>query len=265
MSDGENEKSKLKIDLPVLAEGSLLAARPSDVRELTRSLVSVVERSYTYIAQLLHRIRDERLYKGWGFTSFQSYVREELNFEIRKANYLVGISDVMIRKLNVPIDKLDKIGWTKAKELVSVIDEENKDDLMKDAEVLTVDEVKDKVRVMKRGSDASVLHPIKFIFDKEQIDNIDHALEIAAEVCKKAGKPSENKNHLLDMIALEFARTHASEATDYSLSTYVNAIERRFGCKILVFNDPIAAQMVIELIEEAERKEAQAVDQNQAT
>jgi len=245
-----------KVHLPSLTSASLDDATPNDVRSLAKTLIAVVDRSYTYIAQLLYRIREEDMYKAYGYTNFGKYVEEELKFGVRKANYLIKIHEKLVKDMGLSTQRLDKIGWSRAKEITGIIDEDNRDEILKDAETLTVEELKVKVRNLKVGSDAVSFHSVRFTFDNDQLDNIDHALEIASEVCKKAGKPSDSKNHLLDMIALEFATSHAAGAAVSSLGTYVSTLERQFNCKILVFNDPSAANMVLELIERQERAES---------
>ena len=69
------------------APGSEVGADAVDgFRGEVRAAARAFKASWTGLARVLTRVRDEALWKGWGFSSFESYCAEEIH--IRKATAL---------------------------------------------------------------------------------------------------------------------------------------------------------------------------------
>lgn len=94
----------------------------------------VYEDTYFEIARLLHKVSSEKLYMAkslGGYSSFDEYVESELEFKRRKAHMLTalwnwfGIEHGSNRKL---INGAVEIGWSKAYQLVEVVDDKNADE-----------------------------------------------------------------------------------------------------------------------------------------
>jgi len=90
------------------------------------------ERTYLEIAKVLYEVGDKKLYRaiGPGFKSFDEYAENALAFSSRKAKYLCSVwwwfaikNEAHPKVMELATD----IGWSKAKELVEVVDSENVD------------------------------------------------------------------------------------------------------------------------------------------
>ena len=103
-----------------------------DVHHEILELKKTYERTYFRMAELLYRVSTEKLYRriGPGYKSFEDYSEQELEFSFRKAKYLAsiwwwfGIEMAGHPKL---LSEAHSIGWSKAKELVRVVDLKNAD------------------------------------------------------------------------------------------------------------------------------------------
>lgn len=89
-----------------------------------------VEKTYFELAEELYDISSERLFKaiGPGYNSFEEYVTKELGLGYRKAKYLASIWWWFgeEQKAHPALTSLaTEIGWTKARELVEVVDVKN--------------------------------------------------------------------------------------------------------------------------------------------
>jgi hypothetical protein len=56
----------------------------------------------------------------WGFTNFSDYVEGSLDMKYRSAYYLVEIGKI-VRKFNIDRGQIERIGWTKMKEIAGYI------------------------------------------------------------------------------------------------------------------------------------------------
>ena len=93
-----------------LLEAALKCTRPLD----TTTIV---------LGSLLHEIKTKHLYRRWGYENFKDFVDEKIpDCGSRKASYLVSIHEFIKRNKGVIKDEiLDEIGWTKLKEIVSIM------------------------------------------------------------------------------------------------------------------------------------------------
>ncbi|TAJ84520.1 hypothetical protein [Reyranella sp.] len=73
---------------------------------------------------LLARIHREKWFVGAGHADFRSYVEQRHGFKLRKALYLVSIYESVI-DLGLTWNELKPVGWSKLKELVGVITQDN--------------------------------------------------------------------------------------------------------------------------------------------
>lgn len=104
-----------------------------DVHHEILELKKTYERTYFRMAELLYRVSTEKLYKriGPGYKSFEKYVEKELDYSFRRAKYLASIwwwFGVEMAGHPKLLDGAHEVGWTKAKELVRVVDLKNADE-----------------------------------------------------------------------------------------------------------------------------------------
>jgi len=118
------------------------------------------------IARCLYDISHRRLFMliGPGYKSFKDYVEGELLFKERKAKYLAQVEwwfGEVHGEHPEMYERVKKLGWSKAKELVKVMDPENAEEWFAIAESGTVTELRDARRAALKaaGKSARVTMP----------------------------------------------------------------------------------------------------------
>jgi hypothetical protein len=96
-----------------------------DIRQRVIALRDLTNENYWDMALVLHEVYEQNYYRGWGFDTFVEYVDNELEFGIRKSQYLVSLQ-TWFNKMPPAIQKwMRSLGWTKARMLMSVVTPEN--------------------------------------------------------------------------------------------------------------------------------------------
>lgn len=118
------------------------------------------------IARCLYDISHRRLFMliGPGYKSFKDYVEGELLFKERKAKYLAQVEwwfGEVHGSHPEMYERVKKLGWSKAKELVKVMDPDNCEEWLAIAENGTVTELRDARRAALKaaGKSARVTMP----------------------------------------------------------------------------------------------------------
>lgn len=213
-----------------------------EVRQRVKDLRSKVEEDNWELSAAIHVVYANSYYTAWGFQSFREYVEQELDFQMRKAQYLVAIQD-WFGKMKPSVQKwIREMGWTKAKELVGVITEENAAEWKKK---LAGKSYKELMSVLKSdesggdegdtgesgsGTDDDERPTMKrFSLFPAQAENVENALAKAKEMAK-----SEKDGHCLDMICVDFLATNGSIG---ELDDYLKKIEKITGIKLVACHD----------------------------
>lgn len=234
----------------------------SMVRKKAKTLSKNIELSYMELAQLLYYVCDKRsttppyepIYKMWGHKTFSNYAREELNLHERKA---MSLRRIWFR-LEVELQGLDPIvkqaivglGWTKVRELVSVLTISNAAkwaELAKnrDYSSLCVDIQKYKIELEKAintgaGTVTSINvdlpAPEKYrhkhlSLETSQADVVDSALSLAGSL---AGSTSDN--HLITLICSDFIATNTIGQDESSKFRYLARLEDIFGFRLIAID-----------------------------
>jgi hypothetical protein len=126
-------------------EVSTILSNANNLREEALRAKDMVEIGYMKLAKCLYDIYTQNVYQTWDFPSFESYIDSELQFNYRKAMYLVEIYNKALM-LNMDMERLERLGWTKAKELIRVVDQSNAEEWMDIAEKSTAKELNFKVK-----------------------------------------------------------------------------------------------------------------------
>lgn len=119
------------------------------------------EETYFEIAHLLYRVSEERLFTAkslGGYETFKDYVENELEFTVRKAQMLAAVHWwFCIEQKGRPklLQGAREIGWTKAHQLVKVVDEKNADKWFELAKSVTKDELSKHVRAALQSAGKS--------------------------------------------------------------------------------------------------------------
>lgn len=139
------------------------------VRKEAKTLVDDLERGYMRLAELLYNINDVPVdgdamngptHVRWQYASFKEYVETELGIHHKKAQRLRNIwFNIEVRlagKLDPTLkDRLAKLGFTKAREIVPVMTAANAEEWISLAESVTYKQLNMKVRRHKEEVEAA--------------------------------------------------------------------------------------------------------------
>ena len=237
-------------DLEEAQEVQVVDEQADEIRKQAKEIRLNMERAYFDLAGLIHKILSNDYFRFYGYESVWDYVEDELDIKKRTAQYLISIFE-FLQKLKEDgyineVEELKTIGWTKVKELVSVVntegDDENLSYWIEQAKTCSSRQLEDlrKEYVASQnaeegdddGSDTSpkdvdkkTTYSAKFYSENFAIFN--DALELAK---KKTGK--EDKETLLVAMASAFV---ASESDD--LDEKLNGIENTEGVRLIAVKD----------------------------
>ena len=215
-----------------------------DLRKEVIQIRDQVEDKSWDLAVKLMQVHDSSAYIEWGFGKWKDYVEQELAFKLRKANYLVSIAQ-WFGNLNKPIQKwVGELGWSKAKELVGVVDNDNAAEWKKKCKGKSVAQIQkmlaeaqddsgddggsdDGGSVSDSGSSETSRRKTFSLFEG-QSGTLDQALAKASEMSQ-----SDKEGHNLEMICTEFLATHAAMGT---IADYLKHVEHTTGFKLLAYD-----------------------------
>lgn len=250
--------------------------KPVLLKEVRSRIVQLAEaggKLEILAGELLYQVRENEFWKDYQMTdattkkdrayeSFDEYVEKEVPFGRRKAFYLIAIYEKFVVELAIPVDVLREVEWSKAKEVVSIINEKNWKDLLAILPKMTVKDVIEMVQEVKgesaKTTATTAAKPAKgetvetttvageegeeemvemtFKLFKAQAENIETALKVAAF---ETG--SDKAGHHLDMICTDFIAGRASpesgdrvDAICGRLDVIIQRLERTFGVKLEV-------------------------------
>ena len=158
---------------------------------------------------------------GWwqngGYGKFKDFIDTELNIPYRKAMYLIQIYVGLVES-GVPWDEVAVLGWTKLKELASVMSLSNYAEWVDKASKMTVLQLQEYLKVMKEqvangtleegDEEVVAVSTLTFKVHSDQKEVVKQALEAA----KKAHK-TEFDNVALEHIALTYISEGAGALT----------------------------------------------------
>lgn len=249
-------------ELVPLVGGSTIPAivneDPERIRGRIVFLKETIDTAYFELAQLLYHVWNggddgKPLWMGWGFKSFNEYVEKELDFGIRKAQYLIQIWNYFgIQQGGDLIDKVRGLGWSKVKELVGVVTPQNAETWVSKATEMTAPELADEARAILREQKISAAEakkgpaaepeagidaaepppeqeeepsvPMSFKFTGGQARMVDDAVKRAMELGR-----TKVRSHALSLVCQDFLSTNeAMAAGAVSKKKAVAAVLKKF-------------------------------------
>ncbi len=100
--------------------GEAVAGEAAKLRRKIEAAVKVMGTSTFDVAELLAKVKVNRLYTGWGYNTYTEYL-ETLGISVRKSQYLSCIGEVMSHpKINIPRAAYEPIGIAKLREICSL-------------------------------------------------------------------------------------------------------------------------------------------------
>jgi len=167
--------------------------------EMVPALIESVDFSYFKLGGVLSVIQDNGWWEGESET-FKLFIPEKFGLQYRKAMYLIKIYNDLVAA-NIPWHKVSGLGWTKLKELSSILTHENVDQWVKIANDLTTLNLKLRIKAIKEG-DIKIeggVSTITFTVHADEKETINEAIEKGME---EAG--TEFKGVALEAICLNF-------------------------------------------------------------
>lgn len=117
-------------------------------------LLDNIDHDYFRLGGVLAIIQAQGWFMDKGFETFRAYVETECGIQYRKGMYLIQIYNGLVES-GVAWDQVKHLGWTKLKELASILSPENVEEWVALAENLTVLQLQDHIKASTKGEDAS--------------------------------------------------------------------------------------------------------------
>jgi hypothetical protein len=217
----------------------------------------MVEVGYMKFARCLYDIYIQNVYKTWDYPTFENYVDVELQINYRKAMYLIEIYN-KATMLNMDMARLEKLGWTKARELIRIVDQTNSDEWMSIAENSSVKELSFKINTEKdiQEDRASVMDEvptittITFKLGMAEKTIISDALEESARLIN-----SEDLALALTSICETWLELKGIVPLQTSLEDRLSILEKEYGRKIVIAGIASSTTLTEEEEEDDEEKD----------
>jgi len=259
--------------VPALRKDMSPEERRTTVRDVAYRATQMDDRLNLVLGELLYEVAENGYHRQWEnpetmkpFETFVEYVQTELNMQKSKAHYLKKIYKVFVVDLELDVDVLREIEWSKAKELTEVVTRDNATEYLEKTKTMSVPQVKQMVAQMKgkktKGTsdttsvssrDESKVRMI-FQFTPEQAEEVQAALKLAEGMTSK-DSPAYN----LSFICTDFmggAAEGGLTGAMASLDRNVQALERAFGVTLEVKDHD--SERYAKLKEQEEAREAAA-------
>ncbi len=220
-------KAKAKVKA---AAGKVKVQRWDKVRKEILAIRDQIEHGFVDYARLLAEAHEKEFFRKWGFETFDAYCIEELDTHYRKAMYMVDIwKTVETLKLNAK--EVAELGWTKMKDLATVITKKNAAGWMKKAAKMSTRELTEAVKKVRRkdtkGKDLPVITTMTLRMGQSEAEIVNEAIGQAKKLCE-----SENEVVALEMICQDWMMERGAHPERTSLKAHVAYLEAVYGVKI---------------------------------
>lgn len=123
----------------------------NELRDAVKAAAAAHHEASLNLSYLLRRVREEKLYRCWGHTSFAQYVQGELGLDVKYAQSLVRIERLLIESVDLSREQVYQLGLAKALVLVPLanrgrFNRENRDAIMQQATASSVRALKEWTR-----------------------------------------------------------------------------------------------------------------------
>jgi hypothetical protein len=260
MAKGQKMEQKVGGEAEV-GSSTKAVPRSEQVRQEILEANKLIEENYLRLAKLLSEAYHKDFYQEWQFKDFREYCEAELDIQYRKAMYLVDIWD-KVKSLNLSPAKVAKLGWSKMKDIASVMTKENAKDWMDKAEKMTTRDLTEAVKI-SRVQDASargtIPHIVTMTFRMGESEH--NVVSEALEECKKLCE-SESPVVALEMICQDWLEMKGVSPTRTSLDDRIKFLESAYGVDI-TYKPKVAPEVAAEeaataetekVLEKAEKK-----------
>lgn len=192
-----------------------------------------IENNYWQLCKCLFHVEKKRLYESWGYKTFNAFVEKELTYQKSKARYLVQIWKCLY--IDQPdktiLERVLKVGWSKAKELIYVINSDNAENWIEKANHLSVEELKKEVKeylaklAPPKDNEKEVLanvdnvegttaeemtRPMNFVFNYQDFVTVTQAVD---RVKSELGGSSVSTSQAIALICADYLATNVVNET----------------------------------------------------
>jgi len=183
-----------------------IEVRKTSIREAAQVAKTMNDRLGLVQGELLYEIKAGEYWQEWEFDSFESYVESELGYKSRKAKYMIDIYAKFVLELGLPMDRLKALEWSKAKEVLTIIDKDNSEEVLGVLEGSTFNEVRKYARKKRgKGDGDNGYKRINFSLSDDQAQMVELALASACKVIE-----SDERGRALVAMAEEYVSTYGS-------------------------------------------------------
>lgn len=243
-------KSKITVTKKVVKKNKVSEKPRSEVvREEILESKKQRDSGYLNLARLIYESYREGFYQEWGFSDFTDYCNKELDIEYRKAMYFVQIGE-KLKSIALPADRLEKMGWTRVKDLVSIITPETKNEWLEKAEA--ANSAKDFTAMVQAAKGKKTIETgittLKFKLSNEVAQIILEAIEESKEMLE-----NPDPSIALEVICQEWLELKGVTPETITLEAQVKYLKKIYGEDTL--KDYIVGKSASEEIKSSDKKE----------
>lgn len=140
----------VETDLIVKTAHELENLKEDKAFKLVPQLLDTIDHDYFRLGGVLSVIQAQGWYMDKGFETFRSFVEGQCNMAYRKAMYLIQIYNGLVAS-EVKWEDVKHLGWTKLKELSSILTSENVAEWVAVAESMTVLQLQEHIASQSAG------------------------------------------------------------------------------------------------------------------
>lgn len=163
MSEGQEIEKVNAVDLTVVNDSSnessentnVVEVEYAEIRQKALELRNKVGEDYWELSIVLADIYNNDRYRSWGFDSWKDYIDQELDFTIRKAQYMVKIQSWFDTLTPAMQEFFRSLGWVKCRMLMPVVVKENAKSWKKKVEGKTLKEIEGIIKGKKVTENSS--------------------------------------------------------------------------------------------------------------
>lgn len=138
-----------------LHDSTVIHSRALECRDKLRELVSKIDSSFAEMSRILFEVWDHDYARELGFPGMKEFCEESLGLGYRKARYMINIAEA-VEKSGIGWDRVTVIGWTRMREIASVLSRENAEEWLGVAETHSAAQLQDLVKRRRLSSGAVI-------------------------------------------------------------------------------------------------------------
>lgn len=236
-------------DLQISPDVEKMNAKEAD--STLRTLEMALDLGRMKEAEILTLIHRKNFFTELGYKTFIAYC-DSVGLAERTVYEKISVANYM-KKLNVPAEKVEQIGWTKISRIVPVSDETSRDYWLEKAKNLSLRQLRDEIKQSKVSGGCSksgdpdkevvgvadvqdkATNKFTVMLSDNQLENVLSAIRNAKD---RTRKEVRSNGYYLDLICLAFNADAVMSAEGTSLENklewFLQRIESTFGVKLEV-------------------------------